>query len=130
MRPLQLPRVYDACFVAAMTLQAVGEALGAYDAIPWFDVVVHFSLPFFLGPALYIALARADVVPDPKDVHERHHYVGVFVISLALGIALGGVWEIWEWVAPLTFRPVVCSGREKRRNSGRFWLRRGDSLWP
>ena len=101
-RPLQLPRVYDACFVAAMTLQAVGEALGAYDAIPWFDVVVHFSLPFFLGPALYIALARADVVPDPKDVHERHHYVGVFVISLALGIALGGVWEIWEWVSDHT----------------------------
>jgi hypothetical protein len=101
-RPLQLPRVYDACFVVALTLQASGEALGAYDAIPWFDVVVHFSLPFFLGPTLYIALARADVVPDPRDVDERHHYAGVFVVALALGIAMGALWEIWEWVSDHT----------------------------
>jgi hypothetical protein len=102
-RPLQLPRAYDAAFMIALTLQAVGEALGAYDAIPWFDNVVHFSLPFFLAPTLYIALARADVVPDPKDGTERRHYVGIFVVAFALGVALGGVWEIWEWVSDHTF---------------------------
>ena len=32
-RPLQLPRAYDACFITALALQAGGEALGAYDAI-------------------------------------------------------------------------------------------------
>jgi hypothetical protein len=98
-RPIQLPRAYDGCFVIALTLQAVGEALGAYDAIPWFDVVTHFSLPFFLAPTLYIALARADVVPDPKDETELRHYVGIFVVTFALGVALGGIWEIWEWVS-------------------------------
>jgi hypothetical protein len=98
-RPVQLPRAYDACFVIALALQATGEALGAYDAIPWFDNVVHFSLPFFLAPTLYIALARADVVPDPKDSSERRHYVGIFVVTLALGVALGGLWEIWEWIS-------------------------------
>jgi hypothetical protein len=102
-RPVQLPRVYDACFVSALTLQALGEALGAYDAIPWFDSVVHFTLPFFLGPTLYIALARADVVPDPKDSTETRHYVGIFIVTLALGIALGGLWEIWEWVSDHSF---------------------------
>jgi hypothetical protein len=102
-RPLQLPRVYDAAFMAALTLQAAGEALGAYDAIPWFDNVAHFSLPFFLAPTMYIALARADVVPDPKDAATRHHYVGIFVVTFALGVALGGVWEIWEWVSDHSF---------------------------
>jgi hypothetical protein len=63
-RPLQLPRAYDAAFMVALTLQAGGEALGAYDALPWFDNVAHFSLPFFLAPTLYIALARAGVVSD------------------------------------------------------------------
>jgi hypothetical protein len=101
-RPLQLPRAYDACFVVALALQAGGEALGAYDAIPWFDNVVHFSLPFFLAPTLYIALARADVVPDPKDSTKRRHYAGIFVVAFALGVALGGVWEIWEWVSDHT----------------------------
>jgi hypothetical protein len=98
-RPLQLPRVYDAAFILALALQAGGEAIGAYDALPWFDNVAHFSLPFFLAPTLYIALARADVVPDPKDDTRLRHYVGIFVVSFALGVALGGIWEIWEWVS-------------------------------
>ena len=102
-RPLQLPRAYDAAFIIALTLQAAGEAFGAYDAIPWFDNVAHFSLPFFLAPTLYIALARADVVPDPKDETTARHYVGIFVVSFALGVALGGVWEIWEWVSDHSF---------------------------
>jgi hypothetical protein len=101
-RPLQLPRAYDAAFMTALTLQATGEALGAYDAIPWFDNVTHFTLPFFLAPTLYIALARADVVPDPKDSAEPRHYLGIFVVAFALGVALGGVWEIWEWVSDHT----------------------------
>jgi hypothetical protein len=102
-RPVQLPRAYDACLVTALTLQAGGEALGAYDSISWFDNLAHFSLPFFLAPTLYIALARADVVPDPKDDTETRHYVGIFVITFALGVALGGIWEIWEWVSDRSF---------------------------
>jgi hypothetical protein len=102
-RPLQLPRAYDAAFMVALTLQAAGEALGAYDALGWFDSVAHFSLPFFLAPTLYIALARADVVPDPKDASTTRHSVGIFVVSFALGVALGGVWEIWEWVSDHSF---------------------------
>jgi hypothetical protein len=101
-RPLQLPRVYDACFVAALALQATGEALGAYDAIPWFDNFAHFSLPFFLGPTLYIALARADVVPDPKDRTDARHLAGILIVALALGVALGGVWELAEWLSDHT----------------------------
>ena len=102
-RPVQLPRVYDAAFVAALALQSLGEALGAYDALPWFDNVAHFTLPFFLAPTVYIALARADVVPDPKDDATRHHLVGMFVVTLALGVAIGGIWEIWEWVSDHAF---------------------------
>jgi hypothetical protein len=111
-RPLQLPRVYDACFITALTLQAGGEALGAYDSIPWFDNVAHFTLPFFLAPTLYIALARADVVPDPKDDTETRHYVGIFVVTLSLGVALGGIWEIWEWVSDRSFGSSLQLGND------------------
>jgi hypothetical protein len=92
-----LPRVYDLALVLALTLQSWGEALHAYDSIAWFDNVVHFSLPFFGGPTLYIVLARLDVVPDPKDVATRHHYIGLAVVAFALGVALGGLWEIVEY---------------------------------
>jgi hypothetical protein len=111
-RPVQLPRAYDAAFVVALTLQAGGEALGAYDAISWFDNVAHFTLPFFLAPTLYIALARADVVPDPKDGTETKHYVGIFVVAFALGVALGGVWEIWEWISDHSFGSSLQLGND------------------
>jgi len=92
-----LPRVYDLCLVLALTLQAWGEALGLYDSITWFDNVAHFSLPFFGGPTLYIVLARLDVVPDPKDETTTQHHVGIAIVAFALGVALGGLWEIVEW---------------------------------
>ena len=102
-RTVQLPRAYDAAFVLALSLQAGGEAAGLYDSLAWFDDVTHFTLPFFLAPTLYIALARADLVPDPKDETRLRHYVGMFVVAFSFGVALGGLWEIWEWVSDRTF---------------------------
>jgi hypothetical protein len=101
-RPVLLPRVYDLALVLALTLQAWGEALGLYDSITWFDNVVHFSLPFFGAPTLYIVLARLDVVPDPKDETYMRHYVGIAIVTFALGVALGGLWEIVEWTSDNT----------------------------
>jgi hypothetical protein len=98
-RPVLLPRAYDLCLVLAVALQAWGEALGLYDSVLWFDNVVHFSLPFFAVPTLYIVLARLDVVPDPKDETHGRHYAGMAIISFALGMALGGLWEIVEWAS-------------------------------
>jgi hypothetical protein len=101
-RFLNLPRAYDLAFMLALTLQAWGEALGAYDAIPWFDNVAHFTLPFFFAPTLYVLLARLDLVPDPKDAGGVRHYAGIFVVAFAFGVAIGGVWEIFEWVSDHT----------------------------
>jgi hypothetical protein len=96
-RPVLLPRVYDLALVLAIALQAWGEALGLYDSIAWFDNVVHFTLPFFAAPTLYIVLARIDLVPDPKDDTDARHYAGIAVVAFALGVALGGLWEIFEY---------------------------------
>lgn len=96
-QPVLLPRAYDLALVLALTLQAWGEALGLYDSVAWFDNVVHFTLPFFGAPTLYIVLARLDVVPDPKDETHVRHYVGIAIVAFALGAALGGLWEIAEW---------------------------------
>jgi hypothetical protein len=107
-----LPRVYDLCLVLALTLQAWGEALNLYDSVAWFDNVVHFSLPFFGGPTLYIVLARLDVVPDPKDAATRHHYIGIGVVAFALGVALGGLWEIVEWASDNTLGSQLQLGND------------------
>ncbi|TYP88865.1 hypothetical protein [Blastococcus xanthinilyticus] len=96
-RGVNLPRVYDLSVVVGMALQGFGEVWGLYDRFVRFDDLVHLTLPMLTAPVVYIALARADVVPDPRDETHLRHYVGIAVVTAALGITVGALWEIYEW---------------------------------
>ncbi|MCF6746645.1 hypothetical protein E9529_20685 [Blastococcus sp. KM273128] len=96
-RLLNLPRPYDLSLTVAMALQGFGEVLGLYDEWVRFDDLVHFTLPMLTAPVVYIALARAEVVPDPRDETHLPHYVGIAVVTAALGISIGALWEVYEW---------------------------------
>lgn len=111
-RLVNLPRAYDLAFMLALALQAWGEALGAYDSFPAFDLIAHFLLPFFFAPTLYIVLARLDLVPDPKDETHLRHYAGMFVVAFAFGVAMGGLWELWEWFADHTLGTELQLGND------------------
>ena len=102
-RVVNLPRLYDLAFMLALSLQGWGEAVGLYDRLTWFDEVVHLVLPFLVAPVLYIALARLDVVPDPRDETQRTHYVGLAIVTFAVGGAAGAVWEVMEWASDGVF---------------------------
>ena len=96
-RLVNLPRVYDLALTAGMALQGFGETFGLYDEFLRFDDLVHFTLPMLTAPVVYIALARLDVVPDPRDETHLRHYVGIAVVTAALGISIGALWEVYEW---------------------------------
>jgi hypothetical protein len=109
-RWVNLPRPYDWGFVAVLSLHAVGEALGWYDDVEWFDRVVHVVLPGLLAPVLYIGLARLDVLPDPRDETHTRHYVGMALVTFCLGMAVGGLWEIVEWTSDGLFGSDLSEG--------------------
>jgi hypothetical protein len=96
-RFLLLPRPYDLAFCLGFGLTGWGDALGLYERIGFYDLVVHSLASFFFAPVLYILLARAEVLVDLRQVATAHHYVGVFVVTLALGLAVGAVWEMAEY---------------------------------
>ena len=98
-RLADLPRVYDLALIVAMTFTQVGEAIGLYDAVDWYDRVVHVVVPMLGAPVAYVALARAEVLPDPRDDTGLHRRRGIFIVTVALGVAIGGLWEIAEWAA-------------------------------
>jgi hypothetical protein len=105
-----LPRVYDLAVVLAAMLQGWGEAFGLYDSIAWFDRVVHVLVPLLGAPVVYILLARLDVVPDPRDeTHARHHW-GILVVTAALGIAIGAIWETYEYASDATLGSNLSEG--------------------
>jgi hypothetical protein len=98
-RLVELPRLYDLAFTVGMLLQGLGEVLGGYDRWAWFDTAVHVALPFLVAPVVYIALARLEVVPDPHDRTGAARDAGLVVVTFALGLAVGALWEIVEWTS-------------------------------
>ena len=111
-RAVDLPRVYDLSLTLAMVLQGYGEVWGLYDRFVRFDDLVHVTLPMLTAPVVYIALARLDVVPDPRDETHTRHYVGIAVVTAALGITTGALWEIWEWRSDAWFGTQLSEGND------------------
>ena len=102
-RAAQLPRLYDLAVIVAMAFTMVGEALGVYDAVDWYDRLVHVVVPLLSAQVLYIGLARLEVLPDLREETTTRHHVGIFVVTAALGIAVGGVWEVFEFTSDAWF---------------------------
>jgi hypothetical protein len=111
-RAIDLPRLYDLGFTIAMIFTGWGEALGLYDAWPAYDNIVHFVVPMLTSQVAYIALARIEVLPDLREDFAPRHYLGIFVITFSLGVAIGGVWEIFEWASDYVFGSNLSMGND------------------
>ncbi len=109
-RLADLPRVYDLALIVALIFTQVGEAVGLYDAIGWYDRVVHVVVPMLTSQVIYLCLARLDVLPDPQQETTRHHEAGMFVVTFALGLAVGALWEIFEYTSDGVFGSELSEG--------------------
>jgi uncharacterized membrane protein HdeD (DUF308 family)/uncharacterized membrane protein YjdF len=99
-RIINLPRWFDFGLGVAMTLIAWGTALHLYGQWFYYDKVVHSLSPMAYAPVLYIALVRLGVVPDPGVAIREHRVpriVGIFIVTLAVGMAVGAGYETVEW---------------------------------
>ncbi|HKI93493.1 MAG TPA: hypothetical protein VJ986_14420, partial [Gaiellaceae bacterium] len=98
-RIIDLPRRFDLAVIVAMSLIAWGTALGLYGDYEVYDNIVHGVSPFFYAPVLYVVLVRLDVLTGPERTTAAHHHVGVFISTLALGMAVGAGYEVIEWLS-------------------------------
>jgi hypothetical protein len=102
-RAVNLPRLYDLGFTIAMILTGWGEALGLYDAWKPYDNLVHFVVPMLCSQVVYIGLARIEVLPDMREDFTPNRYAGIFTVTMALGVAIGAIWEIFEYTSDSQF---------------------------
>jgi hypothetical protein len=109
-RLANLPRLYDLALIAALALTQGGEALGLYDAWAWYDRVVHFLVPLVASQVVYLCLARLEVLPDPRQETLRRHEAGMFVVTFALGLSVGALWEIFELASDGLFGSDLSQG--------------------
>jgi uncharacterized membrane protein HdeD (DUF308 family) len=99
-RVIDLPRWFDFGLTVAMSLIAYGTALSLYGGWFYYDKIVHGLSPIGYVPVLYIVLVRLGVVPDPGRAIREHRVAritGIFIVTLALGVAVGGFYESIEW---------------------------------
>jgi uncharacterized membrane protein HdeD (DUF308 family)/uncharacterized membrane protein YjdF len=99
-RVVDLPRWFEFGLIVAMSLIAWGTALSLYGSWFYYDKIVHGLSPVGYVPVLYIALVRLGVVPDPGEaIRERRvaRISGIFIVTLAVGVAVGGFYESIEW---------------------------------
>jgi hypothetical protein len=106
----ELPRVYDLAVVVAMTFTQGGEAAGLYDSIGWYDRLVHVVVPMLSSQVLYLLLARLEVLPDPRQRTLPNHDAGMFVVTFALGLAVGALWEVFEYASDGAFGSDLSQG--------------------
>jgi hypothetical protein len=92
-----LPRPFDLALVGAMALIGFGTAFDLYGRITHYDKFVHGLSPMMWAPVLYIVCVRLEVLPDLGKSRATHHLVGMFLVTLALGVAVGAGYEICEW---------------------------------
>lgn len=93
-------------FVAlAVGANIAGYALNLYRQFIWFDEVLHaytiFSLTLLLG-----VYASGVVL-----IGARSHSVIFVLVVASLGLALGGLWEVAEWVFDQIVRGNVILGK-------------------
>ena len=109
-RLANLPRVYDLAVVVALAFTQGGEAAGLYDALGFYDRIVHFIVPLLTSQVVYLCLARLDVLPDPHQETTRHHEAGMLIVTFALGLAIGALWEVFEYFSDGVFGSDLSTG--------------------
>ena len=98
---LRLPRLFDLLFIVGMWLQAWGNALRLFENIYWWDNLVHLVVPFSSVPVLYVLLVRLGLLHHEivEQGHPLRHNLGLAIFAVAMGLSIGAIYEVYEYVA-------------------------------
>jgi hypothetical protein len=100
----KLPNIFDLIFMIAALINAGGWAWDLYNQPGPYDEIAHFFTVFAITLAFGFLLYRELM----ESFFDRRV---MFVLTIAsLGIALGTLWEIIEWLADFVVAKQIVSG--------------------
>ena len=71
---------------------------------------MHVVVPLLASQIIYLCLARLDVLPDPRQETTPRHEAGMAIVVFALGLAVGALWEVFEWSSDGVFGSALSEG--------------------
>ncbi len=85
----------DVAVCIAVLVAAWSAVLDLYAAISWWDIVVHCSLNGLIAAIAWVLCTQLGVsIVGPG---ARHRFALTVLMTTAFGLALGAIWEMWEW---------------------------------
>ena len=109
-RMIALPVALD--LALGLTLLAGGwfAVYDVFEAVGPLDLVVHCVANGLLAVTAYLLLVRLRALPAPGDPVVVRHRTGVVVVTTALGVLLGVLWELGEWAGHTYFDDGINVG--------------------
>jgi hypothetical protein len=100
----KLPAIFDLVFMIAALINAGGWAWDLYNQPGLYDEVAHFFTIFAITLAFGFLLYRELM----ESFFDRRF---MFILTIAsLGIAIGSLWEVIEWLADFVIPKQIVSG--------------------
>src|SRR5215218_5922596 len=100
----KLPNIFDLIFMIAALINAGGWAWDLYNKPGPYDEIAHFYTIFAITLAVGFMLYG-------ELMESFYSHRVLFVITIAsLGIALGALWEVTEWLADFVTPKQIVSG--------------------
>lgn len=98
---LLLPRLlglrpgFDIAFGAITLASTWSSVLDLYLTTRWWDIPMHFLTNGIWAALVYIVLVRVEVIADAATLPRP--VLSAAVATTAIGLAIGVLWEIFEW---------------------------------
>jgi hypothetical protein len=87
---------FDICCGVVILVAAWSNVAGLYDAVAWWDLLLHFLCTGVIAAMLYLMLGMLRVVPLAPSAPGTARTP--ILLVTCLGLALSSVWEMVEWV--------------------------------
>jgi hypothetical protein len=104
-REHKMPHLFDTIFVIAALINAGGWTWNLYNQPGPYDEIAHFFTMFA------IALAAGFLLYDELMAGFYDHRVMFVVTITCMGIAIGALWEVVEWLADYVTPMQIVSGQ-------------------
>lgn len=101
-RLIDPPRLFDLAFMAAMSFQAWGHALGG-SATPGYRTIAHAAVSLTLAPMIYLLAVRLRVLPELEDETRLHQRAAIAVTGFAMGFCAGIFFELYLYAVDHVF---------------------------